>query len=257
MTDAGARGRFVWHDLLTPDPAAAVPFYTRLLGWGTELWSMEGTPPYTMWTVDAAAIGGVMAMPAGVDAPAHWLSYLCVGDTDAAARQVTALGGAVLREPSAIATVGRFAVVADPQGAAFALFTPTGSTPGHEGPARVGEVSWHELATPDQHAAAQFYAEVAGWTPGDAHDVGAMGTYRILERHGVPFGGICRRPDHAPARAAWTIYVRVASVRAVAERAAALGGTVTHGPADVPGGARVAGCCDPTGASFVMHEPPA
>jgi predicted enzyme related to lactoylglutathione lyase len=28
-------GRFVWYELLTSDPDAAIPFYTKLIGWTT------------------------------------------------------------------------------------------------------------------------------------------------------------------------------------------------------------------------------
>ncbi|NJL28000.1 MAG: hypothetical protein HC897_08910, partial [Thermoanaerobaculia bacterium] len=56
MSDV-ARGRFVWYDLMTPDPAGAEAFYTRLLGWGTEIWN-PGAMPYTMFTNAGGAVGG-------------------------------------------------------------------------------------------------------------------------------------------------------------------------------------------------------
>ena len=38
MSDAKPRGRFVWFDLMTTDPAKAVEFYTKVVGWGTTQW---------------------------------------------------------------------------------------------------------------------------------------------------------------------------------------------------------------------------
>ena len=44
---ADDRGRFVWYELLTADPKAAVDFYTGVVGWGTSTFEGAGSP-YTM-----------------------------------------------------------------------------------------------------------------------------------------------------------------------------------------------------------------
>ena len=51
--------------------------------------------------------------------PSNWSVVFEVEDADAAAARARELGGAVLREPSDIPEVGRFAVLADPWGAVF------------------------------------------------------------------------------------------------------------------------------------------
>lgn len=48
--------------------------------------------------------------------------------------------------------VGRNAVLTDPQGAVFVVFTPARNAPGPEGASRIGEFSWHELAMTDYDA---------------------------------------------------------------------------------------------------------
>jgi predicted enzyme related to lactoylglutathione lyase len=81
MDKASFHGRFVWYDLLTTDPEAALDFYTKAIGWGTEEW--QGPMPYTMITAGGNPIGGVMDLPeeaAAAGAPPHWISY--VGATD-------------------------------------------------------------------------------------------------------------------------------------------------------------------------------
>lgn len=50
----------------------------------------------------------------------HWMTYFEVRDTDAATARVAALGGRVLSPPRDRIR-GRLALVADPEGAVFAL----------------------------------------------------------------------------------------------------------------------------------------
>ena len=87
-------------------------------------------------------------------------------------KQAVDLGARVLVPPTDIPTVGRFAVLADPHGAVFAVFTPDVEAPGHEGEAQLREFSWHELATHDYPAAFRFYERLFGWEKSDAMDMG-------------------------------------------------------------------------------------
>jgi hypothetical protein len=77
---------------------------------------------YTEFQLDGQAIGGMMPMgdmfPPEV--PPHWLVYFAVQDCDATLASARDLGATVLAPPRDI-PVGRFAVMADPQRAAFAF----------------------------------------------------------------------------------------------------------------------------------------
>lgn len=251
------KGRFVWYDLMTTDPDAAQTFYSAVVGWGTDQWQgpNEGLPPYTMWMVGEHSIGGVMELsPEAIEqgAPPHWISYIAVPDADAAVARAQELGGTVLMPAFDIPTVGRFAVVADPSGAVFAPFKPEGEAPGSEGMAPVGQFSWNELMTDDHEAAFSFYADLFGWEKGEAMDMGDAGIYQLFGRGGMPMGGIMNKPPEMP-MGAWNHYVRVDDIESAVERVSANGGTVMHGPMDVPGGDRVAVCQDPQGAVFSLH----
>jgi predicted enzyme related to lactoylglutathione lyase len=111
---------FTWSELVTPDPAAVQPFYAGLFGWGANVMAMEGGPPYTVWTLggDENGIGGAMAPPMP-GMPSFWGVYFAVDDTDAIVEKAKGLGAQVMAEPMDIPDVGRFAVLVDPQGAAF------------------------------------------------------------------------------------------------------------------------------------------
>lgn len=247
------RGRFVWHDLMTNDPPAAIGFYTKLVGWGTEMWG-DGATPYTMWKANTGPVGGVMPMPPGMQGfPPHWLTYICSADTDATCRQAEALGGKVLRPPTEILQVGRFAVIEDPQGAVFAPFTPESSAPGHDGPPQLGEFSWHELTTTDSQAALTFYSALFGWESTGQFHMGSMGIYYMFGRRGMALGGMYHTPSDRPMPPNWLPYARVEDVKIAAERTAAAGGTVVQPPTEVPGGDWVSIGLDPQGGAFAVH----
>jgi uncharacterized protein len=58
--------------------------------------------------------------------PPHWMVYFQTTDVDATANKAKSLGANLLVPPMDIPNVGRFSVIADPQGAAFALYKPRG-----------------------------------------------------------------------------------------------------------------------------------
>lgn len=115
-------GAFAWNELETRDPEAAKAFYGAVFGWEFEDHDMGPMGTYTEWRLGDAAIGGMANIAGRVpdEVPAHWIVYFAVEDADAAAAQVTDLGGAVNFGPVDI-PAGRFAMVADPWGAPFAV----------------------------------------------------------------------------------------------------------------------------------------
>ncbi len=114
-------GSLAWTQLNVSDPAKAKAFYGGLFGWGAnETGSLDGGA-YTQFTMGKSMIAGMMPMPAGVDAPSHWLTYFAVADVDASHALVSKHGGKSFVPPSDIPGIGRFCVVADPQGSCFAM----------------------------------------------------------------------------------------------------------------------------------------
>ncbi|HXV85402.1 MAG TPA: VOC family protein, partial [Gemmatimonadales bacterium] len=251
------RGRFLWHELLTTDTRAAQPFYKTVVGWGVEAWDQDKT--YQMWMTKTGPVGGIMTLPEdarAMGAPPNWLTYVGTPDVDATVRQATQRGARVLKEAFSIPKVGRMAVLADPQGAVFAAYTPDGWS----GPSPVpgmGEFSWHELATTDPVAAFTFYHALFGWDKTDSFDMGPeLGLYQMygLAGSGQTMGGIYRKPAEMPAPPNWLPYALVPNADRAADRAKAAGGTILNGPMEVPGGDRIAMLLDPQGAAFAVHS---
>src|SRR5262245_25282988 len=118
-------GRFVWYELLTSDPNGAIAFYTEVVGWKTQPWQ---TGDYTMWVGAQGPLGGGSLLPAAakeMGAPPYWQANVEVANVDETVAKVKQLGGKVYVVED-VPTVGRIAVIADPQGAVIAVFTPSG-----------------------------------------------------------------------------------------------------------------------------------
>lgn len=232
-------GRFVWYDLVTTDVPRARAFYAGLFGWDVR----PHGPDYERIHVGDRPIGGMVTMPPDLGAPNHWIAYVTTDDLDATVAKVGAEGGRVYHR-EAIPNLGRWAVLADRQGAVFSAFEMTNEPPARPAEKGTNHLSWAELHTSDPADALAFYQALFGWTSeawgedyflvGDEHNAG------ILKGHGGP--------PH------WLLYVNVASADATTEAARAAGATVLVEPRDIPHVGRFAVFLDPTGAAFAVMQ---
>jgi predicted enzyme related to lactoylglutathione lyase len=249
-------GRFVWHEHLTKDPKAAIAFYGEVVGWKTQ--PFEGTD-YMMWVTSQGPMGGVMKLPdeaAKMGVPPHWMGHVEVTDVDATAANVKKLGGKIHKEPTDIPTVGRFSIIADPQGAALSVFKPSSSMGLHD-VEKEGEFCWNELIVPDSGAAFKFYSQLFGWKISREMEMGPMGTYRIFAAGDKDIGGMMNTPKGNAIPPAWLYYTQTRDLGAAVKRATGKGAKVINGPMDIPGGAKIAQLTDPQGAAFALHQNPA
>jgi predicted enzyme related to lactoylglutathione lyase len=250
-------GRFVWYDLMTTDAPAAAEFYGAVMGW-TAADAGLADRSYTIFSAGLVPVAGMIDMPqAARDGGAlpSWSGYIAVSDVDAIAAQIVAKGGATHRAPDDIPGVGRFAIMGDPQGAAFSLFKPLDQSPPPPPPAGTpGTIGWHELGTTDWPTALTFYADLFGWTKTDAVEMGPMGTYQLFATGDLSVGGMMNCPA-AQRPPSWTYYVNVEEINTCVARVKAAGGQVINGPMQVPGGSWIANCLDPQGAAFAVVAP--
>lgn len=124
-------GALSWNELETRDPGSAKAFYEAVFGWSSVDHDMGQMGTYTEWKLGDASIGGMADITGRVpdEVPAHWMVYFAVDDADAAVEQVGELGGEVRFGPIDI-PAGRFAMLADPWGAAFAVIKPSAEAQG-------------------------------------------------------------------------------------------------------------------------------
>jgi uncharacterized protein len=118
------RATLVWNELETRDPAAAKQFYGKVFGWEFEEEAM-GEKTYNVATVDGTQIAGIADVSGRIpdEIPAHWMVFFGSTDPDEAVAKIEELGGKVMFGPIDI-PAGRFAMVTDPAGAAFAVINP-------------------------------------------------------------------------------------------------------------------------------------
>lgn len=241
--------KFVWHDLMTTDVAAAERFYAAVIGWKIQDSGMAG-PAYSVLFAGEDSVGGIMAIPEGQTMPPCWTGYIGVNDVDAWTTKVTGKGGKVWKEPQDIPGVGRFSVVADPHGAAFILFRGNSAEGPVERPMDTpGHFAWNELMSGNASEALDWYSGLFGWTADEAHDMGGF-TYHTLKTGGDTSAvGMMTKMPEMPVPY-WSYYVWVEGIDAASQRVNANGGQVLMGPHEVPGGAWIINCRDPQGAYF-------
>lgn len=245
---------FCWFELVTTDTGAAADFYKPLVGWDTEL-SSGPAGAYTIFKAPGDIhVGGMLEMQG---MPPAWLGYVAVDDVDAFAGKVEAAGGQIHKAPQDIPNVGRFAVVADPQGAVFVLFKGSlDEAPPRPAPMSPGSLGWTELHAADWEAAFPFYADLFGWVKHDTMPMGEMGVYQTFGPPERAIGGMFSHHTPAPGPY-WLYYFGVENIDAAVEKITASGGKILMGPVEVPGGAWVANGIDPQGGLFAVLGPKA
>ena len=251
------RGKFVWYELMSTNPDAAKKFYTDVIGWKTQPFENATGMDYTMWVKGETPVGGLMELPEEArkgNVPSHWVGYVAVPDVDKTAKRAVELGGRVVHGPADIPEVGRFAILADPQGAVIAVYKSSQEMAPTDADPEKGDVSWHELATTDWEGAFDYYADLFGWEKQQAMDMGEAGTYQMYGLGEKVLGGMYNKSDKQPGPPAWLYYITIDDLDATVARVKKDGGQIVVEPMEVPGGSRIAVGIDPHGAAFGLHE---
>ena len=248
-------GKIVYAELVTPDLEAAKRFYGGLFGWTFRDVPL-GARKFAEALLNGQQVAGLMQrpVPGGKHRPA-WLTFISVQDADAASASATRNGAKLLFGPRDIPDLGRIAVLADPQGAVFAILASSSGDP-PDIQADDGDWIWSSLITSDPDTASVFYRSLFGYTvydlaaTGEAkHLILASGDYARASVNPFP----SNRPDLRPR---WLNYVRVGDVAAAAARVTSLGGHVLVPPRVDRDGSMIAVVADPLGASFGLLQWP-
>lgn len=185
-------------------------------------------------------------------APAHWLSFLDVGDVDRASAAFHGRGASPLA-PKWVNPQGlEAAVMRDPGGAVIALAKP---------PMGVSEdsmrptVAWFSLNTHDVESAKKNYGELFGWHFGPARNLGRLGVFHpfAYAPEGLPVGVMAGIEGRAGVHPHWLVHFRV-QVLSVSVNAVLASGGVVVDQLTLSTGERIAVCQDPQGAAFALQD---
>ena len=249
---ANPEGTPIWYELMTSDADGAQSFYADVIGWHIAPAGVAGTGDYrVLGAPDGQGVGGMMTLPDGAPMKPGWFCYIGVADVDGTAEKVTSLGGSVLMEAQDIPGVGRFALVADPQGLVFYIMrgdSPEESKAFHvTAPGRCG---WNELVTTDSAAALTFYGELFDWKNTERMPMGEMGDYCFIDHAGQRIGAVMTAGAGWPTRSSY--YFNVPSIQEAVPKIIDGGGAVTMDPHEVPGGMHIVMATDPQGVAFAL-----
>jgi predicted enzyme related to lactoylglutathione lyase len=233
-------GVITWHELITSDVDAATRFYTELLGAELETADMGDFQYPMLKKGDRTHAGFIKQEMEGV--PSHWYPYVQVDDVDAKVEQAKGLGAQVYMGPASVADDLRFAVLADPQRAAFGLMSWSAEPP-------TGVFAWDELYAADVDEAVAFYGGLLGWGTSPSH----LDWYRLFDSGEAHIAGLMKKPDEQPV-AAWGTHFAADDVAASVARARELGATVLMEPTTDEQVGTYAMLADPTGAMFGLYK---
>ncbi|MCG8555690.1 MAG: VOC family protein [Proteobacteria bacterium] len=249
-------GSFCWVDLATTDAAAAKAFYSELFGWTAQDMPAGDAGTYTMFFKQGKSVCGAYGMNEQMRSqgvPPHWASYVAVDSADQAAARAKELGAEILQPAFDVMTIGRMAVIKDPQGAVLSLWQPKED----DRTMLVNEPgcwSWNELQTTDTAAAKNFYQSLLGWT--SEVQKGATGQdYTSFKNGERPAAGMLEiQKEWGPVPPHWAVYFSVGDLDASLERLKNLGGSQDGPTIEMKDFARFAIVHDPQGGHFVLIQ---
>jgi len=236
-------GKFIWHDLLTPDTLAARTFYGELFGW-----SFREESGYIQILNGSRPIGGMLRIrpQQREKVEAQWLASMSVPDLENAADQVESSGGRIINGPLDLGMRGTALLIADPDGAQLLLLDTRGGDPEDREPG-LGDWLWNELWTLQPDRAAAFYRKL-----GKYEEVLKGEGYRVLLNEGHWRAGI-RRIESPTYAGRWVPVVRVEDPASLLKKVESLGGTVWVRPEESRNG-QTALISDNTGALLILQH---
>lgn len=248
-----AVGAVVSADIAVPEHERELGFYSRVLTTGDR----------PLWRDDLMNDLGIPIIGLGARTPAHealplqWMPHIQVADVTASADRAVRLGGRMLMQSPAGSAGGSWAVLADPNGAAFGVIpVPPHEIPSQDTSHAPGRIGWLDLTVQDAVATRDFYREVVGWTTQDLEMTDGDERYAdfiMLNAAGSPAAGVCHaRGANADLPPVWMIYLAVGDAGASLARVEAEGGSIIKTSKDRADQYVYAAVRDPLGVAFAL-----
>lgn len=247
-------------DIAVPEHEREIRFYSRVLSTGERpLWRQEDL----MNNVGLPIIGLGARSAEYAHLPLQWMPHIQVADVAASVERALELGGSELTHGKHDDGSSQWAVLRDPNGAAFGIIpvvptehVPPTSTAAPEGETAVGRIAWLDLTVGDAAGTRDFYRQVIGWSVQDVDmrdgDL-SYADYKMLGEDGRSLGGICHaRGVNADLPPVWMIYLPVGDLADSLHRVEEEGGRVVKALHDGDGKYVYAAIQDPVGAYFAL-----
>ncbi len=247
-------------DIAVPDHERELRFYSRVLGTGQDpLWRED------LMNNRGMAIIGLGARSADhADLPLQWMPHIQVADVAASVERALDLSGRVLMHGRDDDGKSQWAVLLDPNGAAFGIIPvvpqealpPPEDDASREAAGRVGSIAWLDLTVSDAAMTRDFYRRVVGWSVQDVEmEDGSerYADYSMLGDDEQPAAGVCHaRGVNGDLPPVWMIYLPVGDLAESLGRVREEGGTVVKATRGKDGGYAYAVVRDPVGACLAL-----
>jgi len=245
-------------DIAVPEHERELRFYARVLStgddpfWREDLMNNHGMP----------IIGLGERTPDYADLPLQWMPHIQVADVGKSVAQALERGGREVLHGKDEEGNSQWAVVLDPNGAAFGLIplVPAEALPSPDDVPTdgrgVGRIAWLDLTVPDASATRDFYRSVVGWSSedvamkdGDDH----YADYSMLASDGEAAAGVCHaRGVNQGLPPVWLMYLPVGDLAESLRRAEEEGGKILRTIDGSDGHAMYAVVQDPVGVCFAL-----
>lgn len=244
-------------DIAVPEHEREVRFYSRVLCTGeSPLWREN-----LMSNVGMPVVGLGVRSPDLAHLPLQWMPHIQVADVATSVSHALDGGGSELMHAKDNAGGSQWAVLLDPNGAAFGIIPVVSAVAGQQPDATgagVGRIAWLDLTVADAVATRDFYRKVVGWTAQDVErvdDSGAYADFSMLAHDGVPAAGVCHaRGANLGLPPVWLIHLPVGDLAESVRRVREEGGRVVHETRGINGEGGGAVIEDPVGAYFALVQ---
>lgn len=247
-------------DIAVPEHEREVRFYSRVLTTGeSPLWSEDLMNNRGMPIIGLGARSAEHA-----DLPLQWMPHVQVADVAASVERALERGGSELMHGKDDDGASQWAVLLDPNGAAFGIIPvvpaeaihPVEGVAAGDAAARVGRIAWLDLTVSDAGATRDFYREVVGWSVQDFEMEDASGRYAdygMLGEGGSPAAGVCHaRGVNLGLPPVWMIYLPVGDLAESLRRVREGGGAIIKATRGADGELASAVVQDPVGACLAL-----
>jgi predicted enzyme related to lactoylglutathione lyase len=244
-------------DIAVPEHERELRFYSRVLSTGEHpLWRAED-----LMNNQGMPIIGLGARSAEyAHLPLQWMPHIQVADVAASVQRALDLGGSVLMHGKDTDGTSQWAVLLDPNGAAFGIIPiiaaealPAASS---DTTKTVGRIAWLDLTVSDASATRDFYQQVVGWSAQNVEledEDEHYADYNLLGDDGNPAAGVCHaRGGNVGLPPVWMIYLPVGDLAESLRRVQEEGGKIVKAMQDKDGAYVYAAVQDPVGAYFAL-----